>query len=308
MLGGLFGGKKKAAQQQKLSSSIAGNIFSFLGSRAIPSMPGAAQKAFQLATDPNAEARDFIEVIESDESLSARVVKIANSVYFDRGKPSRTIEESVNVIGINELRCLLNATTLGGIFPSRQPVRSQVWMNDIATAILSRSIAQKVASPKAEIAFLGGLMHDIGKLLLIQKAGDEYAKVIRLVEQRGCDFGEAEQEILGFDHTEAGQLVAESWRFSDELVHMIKNHHAPWPKERDPSDLAMIVKSADIIAHSLGLGHPTSFLRFRTAAENKLEEVWGHLGVAPASRRDELQEYRKIFEMEQDIYVDKTSR
>ena len=63
-------------------------------------MPGAAQKAFQLATDPNAEARDFIEVIESDEALSARVIKIANSVYFDRGNKSATIEASVTVIGI----------------------------------------------------------------------------------------------------------------------------------------------------------------------------------------------------------------
>ncbi len=85
--------KKPSEGFTRLSGPIQDAINAAIGPKGIPTMPGAAQKAFQLSTDPNAEARDFIEVIESDEALSARVVKIANSVYFDRGKKSETIED-----------------------------------------------------------------------------------------------------------------------------------------------------------------------------------------------------------------------
>src|SRR5438105_4911837 len=109
MFDALFGRIKKSSDRvNKLSAAISESILRSVGAKGIPTMPGPAQKAFQLSTNPNAEARDFIDVIESDESLSARVLRIANSVFFDRGQQSKTIEESVTVIGIEELKCLLN--------------------------------------------------------------------------------------------------------------------------------------------------------------------------------------------------------
>jgi len=142
MFGKLFGRQDKSAVENTpgLAAPVAEAILNTVGARSISTMPGAAQKAFQLATDPSAEARDFVEVIESDEALSARVLKISNSVYFDRGKPTNTIEEAVLLIGMNELRCLLNATTLSEIFPSRASARTQLWSNDIATALISRHL------------------------------------------------------------------------------------------------------------------------------------------------------------------------
>ncbi len=311
MLGGMFGGGKgKPVPQVKLlSEAVSSSIYKVVGSNGIPTMPGAAQKAFKLATDPNAEARDFIEVIESDEALSARVIKIANSVYFDRGKSSQTIEDSVYVIGINELRCLLNATTLSEIFPSKQPVRAQLWANDIASAVIARSIAQQLCPAKAEVAFLGGLMHDIGKLLLLQRAGDDYQKAIRIVEQRGCDFRTAEQEVFAFDHTEVGQLIGEKWRFSQELIDIIRNHHCDWSqasKQRESAvDLALLVKAADSIAHALSLGHPRSFNKLTNLAENELENVWAFINVPPNERRSHLERFRKTFDLEYDLYSGK---
>lgn len=127
---GKFLAKKSANHKQNgriaLSYGLKTTIFNTIGTRSVPPMPSAAQKAFQLATDPNADARDFIEVIASDESLSARVMKIANSVYYDRGGGSKTIEDAVQVIGIQELRSLLNACSLTEIFPSRHSARQQI--------------------------------------------------------------------------------------------------------------------------------------------------------------------------------------
>ena len=151
MLKKLFGKKKKPEAEglESLSPAIREAILQAVGGRSIPSMPGAAQKAFELATDPNAEARDFVEVIKADESLSARIIKISNSVFFDRGHGgSKTIEDAVMVIGISELRGLLNAGALSDLFPSRHPARTQLWANDIATGIAARLLAQRLLPGK----------------------------------------------------------------------------------------------------------------------------------------------------------------
>ncbi|RIL08575.1 MAG: hypothetical protein DCC75_08525 [Proteobacteria bacterium] len=301
----LFGSKPaKAARSgevRELAPNITAAILSLVGgSKAIPPMPAAAQKAFQLSIDPNAEARDFIDVIESDESLSARVLRIANSVFFDRGKKSSTIEEAVIVIGINELRCLLNSNTLSEIFPSKHPARAHLWAHDIATALISKSIAQRLKPAKADFAFLAGLMHDIGKLLLLQRNKEEFEKIVKLVENQGMTFCEAEASLFPFDHTDIGQLIAQRWHFGGELTAAIKLHHLPW--DDGEISIAQIVKAADIIAHSLGLGHPRTFNRFRLKSEEELPAALSRIGISETDRKGALDNFRRQFEGEFELY------
>lgn len=310
MFGELLGKLRPKAKKQPntLSGAITQSIENVVGAKSIPSMPGAAQKAFQLATDPNAEARDFIDVIESDEALSARVIKIANSVFFDRGNKSTTIEASVTVIGINELRCLLNATALSEIFPSKHPARAMLWSNDIATALIARALAQRLRPGKDDIAFLGGLMHDIGKLLLLQRTGEEYSRVLKIVETEDKSFIEAEERRFPFTHTEVGQLIGERWNFSPELIAIIRDHHLPWSEEdfnaRELS-LTAIVKAADIIAHSLGLGHLRGYSKLRARATRELEDAWRALKIAPEERKSLLENFEKTYAVEFDLYTPK---
>ena len=308
---GRFFGKSKPKQATglpPLSTSISGSILNVVGAKSIPSMPGAAQKAFQLATDPNAEARDFMEVIESDEALSARIIKIANSVFFDRGQKSTTIEASVTVIGINELRCILNANALTDIFPSKHPYRSVLWANDIATGLIARNLAQRLMPAKAEIAFLGGLMHDIGKLLLLQRSTDEYGRVLKIVETEGISFSDAEERRFPFTHTEVGQLIAERWNFTPEITTIIRDHHRPWDSSDAQSrevSLTSLVKSADIFAHALGLGHPKGFTKVKSNAQNQLEEVWSVLKIPADERKSMLEHFEKTYALEYDLYTSK---
>lgn len=298
--------ESEAKEQLVLSPAITRSIFNVVGARSIPTMPSAAQKAFQLSTDPNAEARDFIDVIESDESLSARVLKIANSVYFDRGRASKTIEESVTVIGINELRSLLNATTLSEIFPSNHSARSQLWANDIATGLICRSLVRRFSPDKEDLAFLGGLMHDIGKLLLLQRAPSEYARVLELVRsgEQGS-FCKAEEQLFPFDHTEAGHLIAEQWNFGPELTAIIRYHHLPW-EELEPGALVSLVKASDLISHALGLGLPPRFGSFRNHCEESLTECLEFLKISAEEKRDFLTNCKRTFDLEFEMYVSQT--
>lgn len=286
----LFGLKDKKGESKNsfsqtehgLSPALRETILSIVGSRSIAPMPGTAQKAFALSTNPKADARDFIELIEVDEALSARVIKIANSVFFDRGKKSNTIEEAVVVIGLEELRSLLTANALSDIFPSSNPARVFLWNHDIAVALISKQLALRIQPRLTESAFLAGLMHDVGKLLLLQRCTSDYQKIMQKVEELGCDFTEAEVEIFPFNHCQTGELIAERWNFSDDLKEAIGRHHQQFNSLSDSkagTSLSAIVHCADIIAHSLALGFPSKYSRLKLANQEKLPMVWDLLKV-----------------------------
>ncbi len=289
-----------------LSPAIKDNILSIVGAKSITAMPGAAQKAFALASNPKAEARDFVEVIEVDEALSARVIKIANSVFFDRGKKSSSIDEAVVVIGLNELRNLLNANALADIFKTSHPARAQLWAHDIGVALTARQLAQVHLPSSIDSVFLAGLMHDIGKLLLIQRCAEDYSKILSRVEETGEDFCLVESEFFPFDHTEVGQLIAEKWNFSPELESVISLHHkVNFDSPNKGTGVLELVAAANIITHSLGLGFSPKFSRLRIRNQNLLPQVWSFLGIPEADRNAVLDQAKRNFEAEYDLYAGK---
>lgn len=309
MFGKLFGsGSKKPAPSAStgLSQGVRDAIFGIVGARSIPPMPPSAQKAFQISINPAAEAYQFVEVIESDEGLSARILKVANSVFFERGHKSATIEEAVLVIGVSELRNLLNATCLAEIFPSQSKLRSVLWQHDIATAIAARELARVIVPRECEAAFLGGLMHDIGKLLLVQRAPEKYAEVVRIVEKEGAPFYEAESQIFPFDHCEVGQLIGERWNFSADLLEIIRSHHNAHDAGSSchgPAMLALVIQAADAAAYSLGLGVPASWGRLRSRMSEALPGYLDLLGLSREQRKPLLDNIARTFEVENDLYA-----
>ncbi len=252
-------------------------------------MPAAAQEAFKIATDPNAEALDFVQVLESDEGLSARVLKIANSVFYDRGGGSRTIIEAVSVVGITELRNLLNATILAGLFPARHSLRAEFWGHNVATAITARSVSRTLLPSQLERAFLAGLMHDIGKLLMLQQHGDNYARVVKhgLTEQ--IESIQAEVQQYAFDHTQVGQMVAEKWRFSHELYDAIGDHHKSW-KDISRDSLTAIIKLSDHIAHVGTYATGKDAAGHQRIHAPLLDEAWEYFGVPAKEQKRMIQE------------------
>ncbi|MGI6523946.1 MAG: HDOD domain-containing protein [Bdellovibrionota bacterium] len=309
LFGKFFSTKKNTPKvgTPELTREISSAILSVIGRYGIPTMASSAQRAFKLSVDPNASARDFIEVIESDEALSARVLKIANSVYFDRGKRSDNIEACVNVLGVNELRDLLSATTLSDLFPSKNPARLQFWINDIATGLAAKILGDRIGHPKKDSAFLSGLLHDIGKLLLLQRAEQVYCEINSAAINNERDFCGAEEEVFVFNHTEVGQLIAEKWNFSPDITSVIRNHHTP-PEDlsaaaKNEITLPNLIWAADTVAHALGLGHPNNFIRFRNRAAKKLDAIFTYLGIPLAEKYDILQNIQRSFEVEKNLYL-----
>lgn len=301
----------KGNPNPRISPAAVQRIKNILAIRQLESMPAQAANAFRLASDPKAKPDDFVKVIERDEVLSARVVRVANSVYFFRGTPANDIEKAVANIGLNELRCLISTMMLHSLLQGKHPAREQVWANAVATAIGCRILSRYTSIPEGE-AFLCGLLHDVGKLIIIRRSGAEYEKILRLVGSAERSFIEAEEEVLELNHVEVGMWVGEAWNFPPAAVRAIANHHGPW--ELNPAQCgkgashALLVKAADTIAHSLGLGHNSSLRRLRERSTEERSRAFEQLGLDESAREAALVEIQRRFDEECALYQAETSR
>ena len=298
-------GSSSTEQLQRTTPATAQRIKNILSIRQLESMPAQAARAFQLATDPNATAADFVKVIEADEVLSARIVRVANSVYFFRGTPATDIEKAVANIGLDELRCLISSTMLRSLLQGRHKAREQVWANGVAVGICCRTLSRYTNASTGE-AFLCGLLHDVGKLVMIRRGGTDYDQVLRKVSSGQKSFVEAEEEVFQVSHVEVGKWVAESWNFPPSTILAIGGHHEQWPKDERltgrGTPLAMLVKAGDIIAHSLGLGHTPQMRPFQSSNREQLQAAFLQLGVPESERESFLINFKKQFEQESGLY------
>lgn len=294
MLWSLFSGSS-SNKERKLSpiSSAAGERFlAELSIKELEAIPAHAAKAFQLAHDPTADFSDFVSVIELDEALTAKVVRLANSVYYSRGEPCESVEQAVATVGIDELRCLLAATLLNGLVGSPHPVRTMCWANSVATALLAKRLAHNYTNIDSSSAFLSGIMHDLGKLFMIKNSPDQYFKVIEKVCYEDSNVVTAEEEIYDLNHTELGQWIAEEWNFPDQAVKSIKWHHDPLPTEA-PVQIWHLISMADTICHALGIGHEGTMKRLQTKAKTNLSDFSVLLGIEEDTLKAAIESFKK---------------
>jgi len=298
-----FGKQQEEVEEPLIPDGLRQSVLTSLGLKVVPVMPGAAQEAFKVATNPNAEARDFIDLLQGDEGLAARVLKIANSVFYDRGGGSKTITDAVNVVGIAELRNLMNATALSGLFPIKHHLRVELWGHNIATGITAKALARDLLPAQVDQVFLAGLMHDVGKLLILQQHVDHYERIVKSGLAEGVESLVAECQVYPFDHTQVGQLIAEKWSFSMDLYNAIGDHHKSWA-DLEKGTLTSIVKLANLIAHTLCLGMTRDTGLYQRIYGPLLDDAWAYFDVPSREQKRLLQQVNLDFDAEFKNYED----
>ena len=309
LFGQLFGDSKtKTTGSYALAKTSKADEVRFtetLGLRRLESMPAQASRAFQLSCDPKSTLDDFIKIIESDEVLSARIIKIANSVYFRRGEQAKDISSAVANIGLNEIRCLLSATMLKSLLRGNSKFRTVIWGNSVATAIAAKHLAIHTKVPDGE-AFLCGLLHDVGKLIILQRAPVKYEKLIQLHLQSGKDIVQLEEEAFDLSHIEIGKWLAEKWNFPETVRRAITFHHNRWPDLEGElgksTTSSMLVKCADMIAHANRLGHNSSVTGLGSIMQEKRGEIAKQLKINESDIKSLEASISRQFEAEFSLY------
>jgi len=288
--------------RRKTSAAVQARIKNILGLKQLSPLPANAMQAFELSSDPSASISDFVQVIESDEALSSRVVRVANSVYFSRGTPASNIDAAVANIGLDELRCLLSASLIKNLLKGQDTFREQLWTNAVATAVFAKGLSRYLPNIASSEAFLCGLVHDVGKLVMTRETDELYKKVNSLVSDGEMDFVEAEERIFELNHVEVGAWVAEAWNFPELVLDSISEHHRPFPEQADKVTAPMLVKIADSVAHAEGLGHPRGMSGFQQAARANLQCCWALIGISDEDGKRFIKDYRREFEESLSLY------
>ena len=218
----------------------------------IPPFPQVVVKAMEIISNPQYIVSDLVEVIRFDQSITANILKLCNSVYFGLPRKVSSLKEAVVYLGTIQLRQVLLASGAKNIYDRPEKGYSyfagELWQHAIACALMSQVLARHLRLPLDENSiFTAALLHDVGKVVLSTYVSQEFAEIEMMVKEEHLSFHDAERRVLGFDHAEIGGRLAELWKFPDSIVAAIRFHHEP---EKSPKTFRLL---SELIALSDGL-------------------------------------------------------
>ncbi|UZE97526.1 HDOD domain-containing protein [Alkalimarinus alittae] len=222
----------------------------------IPTFQESVHRILALTTSPDCSAKDLVQVIEHDPILTIKVLKLVNSAYFGLSQEVTSVNHSVVYVGINTIKNVAISVATTGALPKTNKAglnMNHFWSHSLAVGVIAKLLAENKGVKKNEQAnyFVGGLLHDIGKVLFAHFIPTDYQHVLQKAEADGIPLHQAEKELLGFDHSEIGAMVAEKWQLPSELISSIRNHHLT--EEKDQSSLSLAIYAANQAAHYLAL-------------------------------------------------------
>ena len=227
--------------------------------RDIPSLPGVALQALAVAEDPSSTASDLLRVIMSDPPLAAKVLKVANSVHFQRGHVVTDLQTAIVRLGFSNVRNLLMGVAVirafNSYFIGSPYTREDFWVHSIAVGVTASRLSGESAQLCASSSFVMGLLHDIGQLVLDRAARESFGKAIRSAKEGQIPLYQAERTILGCDHAEVGAELLSVWRFPHELVEPVRWHHEPEKCDAAHRPHAHLLDAADWICDEHQIGH-----------------------------------------------------
>ena len=241
----------------------------------IPQLPQILLRVETALENPEIGGEELGRAILDDPALTAQVLKVANSTFYNpRGTKITTISRAIVILGFDNIRRLVLGLSVSKMFTllPRWTVYRRLWRHSLATALLARELARADGFNEPEAAFVGGLLHDVGKLILGHLHGENYAGILEQGYQGvEYDLCRAENEAFYCNHQEVGSLLAQSWGLPTELVRII-GRHRPGSNWRNFTEslpgLRAYVILANQMAHLLDLQTDDEVLR---GSENEVQ-------------------------------------
>ena len=207
---------------------------------------------------------ELTEVVSRDTLLCGHILRTVNSAGFARARTINSVQQAMTLLGLGRLRRIALGYSVTSLFSKiRMPSawsRTRFNLHSAATAILAESIADKVPGPNRDGAFLAGLLHDIGKLLIAVSVPQQYEMTLALTSASGRTLVECEREVLGSDHGELSGLALTKWSLPEPVCRAVFHHHATdlcEELEAHPASdylcLALVIQRADHFVNYMGI-------------------------------------------------------
>ncbi len=222
----------------------------------LPTLPSVAMEVMTLAKAPDVSIREISECIYRDPPLATKVLRVANSTFYRRGSQEiETLHRAILMMGLGEVIGITTSVSVLSLLGARDSrgasMRASFWNHCVATGLIARRIDRKLGMKSQGRDFVGGLLHDIGKIILDGYFHDRFEQACELSSRRRCPLHLAEQEVLGTTHMEVGHYLTRKWNLPPYLVDITLHHHHP--DKAQFRDLTALVSMADLLAKARDL-------------------------------------------------------
>jgi putative nucleotidyltransferase with HDIG domain len=228
-------------------------------------MPKVILKAQQMMADPDLDVKGVASLIETDQAIAIKVLKLANSAHYGLSGKVSSIHHAFVVLGYKTLAQILSiasfSTFMGKSLPGYGFESEDFMRHSLAVALSSKVIAEKIDLNLADEAHTAGLIHDIGKIILDKYIMDKKETFETFLENEQRTFLSAEKQIIGLDHAEIAYEICKKWNIPNTIAQAIKYHH--YPSSSQGNDLAYILHLADYIAAKSGGGYDSDDLLYQ---------------------------------------------
>jgi putative nucleotidyltransferase with HDIG domain len=255
---------------------------------ALPTVPGTLRQISLMLEKPRITLDELGRFVSNDPALTTKVLKMVNSAAY--GFPGRisSVSHAIMLLGLNVIKGLLLGVS---VFELMQKTMGGLWEHSLGCAFSARLIAQKKNLKEPEETSICGLLHDIGKVVLMLGFPQEFEKAIAESETAGVTLYETEKNFFAATHADVGYWLAQKWHFPLNLVEAIGYHHTPQLSRQSPMETA-IVHVADVIVRARGVGfagdpfvpavHPATW-ELLNLSEDDLRDIFAGLEEAGAS-------------------------
>lgn len=220
----------------------------------LPPAPGSMMRITNLLRDYNSSTRQICDAISYEPALVTRILRLANSPIYSLETGVTSVSMAVNTVGTQILQDIVMvefASVTFGSQISQSVVGQKIWKHSLAVAVFARELSKMLEMHGTEETFTCGLLHDLGKLILLSSDFENYSQIMNVSGEHEMLISENRQ--YGYNHTEVGSLVAKRWGLPEAVCYAILHHHNPSQAEH-PMLVAHIIDVADIVANIKGYG------------------------------------------------------
>ncbi len=264
----------------------------FSGTRELPTLPVLFSELNRMLENPFTSNKKISQLLMKDQAMVAKILKLSNSALYAKRQEITNLTNAITFLGTQTLRNLILQITMVRLFPFDQEDipdfnADTFWEHSLGTAYFTEILAKKLNLPANDDYYIGGLLHDLGKLVIYQMYPDKFKQIIlKQINEHTVDL-EAEEEVLGVNHADVGEFLAEKWKFKKDIVDAIRNHH----KQLTSSVFCVaVVRIANMFSKAASLCFPWDKHAFDIVGDSSWETL-------KSKSREEVDVERLTFEI-----------
>ncbi|MBC17351.1 MAG: metal-dependent hydrolase [Desulfovibrio sp.] len=256
----------------------------------LATLPDVVTKIVENIDNPSSSAAYISEIISRDVALSAKLLKVVNTPFYGFASKIDTLSRAVTIVGTRQLTNLALGISVINSFadiPEEFFTLKEFWLHSITCGIVARLLADEAGLEGGETFFVGGLLHDIGRLVMLKNHPEASTNVLRPAKTGRRALVEVERTIWGCTHADIAGKLLQSWRLPVRLQAMVANHHSPMASST-PREAA-VIHVADFITHGIGIGSSGCSLVPVLNAEAWMQLGLPESAIKPITRKAERQ-------------------